>query len=114
MNRDRLSPLSAALPVALCLLLAACGNKGDLFMPPPEPTVVDDVDQTAPAVDQDADDTPPPPPDPVSEPILDPAIEIRSDSDESEALPATESPVMPLPLPPPRDRREGEGGEEGS
>ena len=56
MNRTFLPPTAACL-VALCLALSACGNKGDLFLPPPEPTVVDEVDATpAATLEDDADD----------------------------------------------------------
>ncbi|TKS53011.1 hypothetical protein E4582_12455 [Luteimonas yindakuii] len=58
MNRSLL-PLSAACLVALCLALSACGNKGDLFLPPPEPAVVDDAATPAEPPADDADDLPP-------------------------------------------------------
>ena len=59
MNRSLLPP-SAACLVALCLALSACGNKGDLFLPPPEPAVVDDADTLpSPPPADDADDLPP-------------------------------------------------------
>ncbi|WP_052338496.1 LPS translocon maturation chaperone LptM [Luteimonas huabeiensis] len=82
MNRLCLLPLLAALT----LPLAACGNKGDLFLPPPPQTVVDDetgrpVEATDEA-DDDADATP-------------------QDEAADDARDAADEPAQALPLPPP-------------
>ncbi|PJJ98586.1 hypothetical protein CO641_08255 [Lysobacteraceae bacterium NML91-0213] len=69
MNRSLLPPFAACL-VALCLALSACGNKGDLFLPPPEAAVVDDtgsaptdrapIDDAGDVLPVDGDDAVPP------------------------------------------------------
>lgn len=86
MNLPRLLPPSLAL---CALLLAACGNKADLFMPPPpDDEEIDAWDGEDDAFDEDAgddiQDDPPvsPPPVPTgTEPAQAPIPDIEADDD---------------------------------
>lgn len=99
MNRLFLLPLLAALT----LPLAACGNKGDLFLPPPPGTVIDDeTGQPVEATDEADDDAG----------AATPQDEAADDAQDTSDAPAQALPLPPPPLPVEEDDGTGDDGDD--
>lgn len=53
-SRENRNVMQCAMPVALCLLLTACGNKGDLFLPADQETL-DQLKKAEQAIEDSSD-----------------------------------------------------------